>query len=447
MRALKDSGIEWIGQIPQAWSVGKTIFGLEMPITDGPHETPQLYSEGIPFVSAEAVSTGNGRINFENIRGYISQEYYEECCKKYIPQKEDIYMIKSGATTGKIAIVDTDDVFTIWSPLAVFRCNKERCISRYLFYTLQSDYYQKQVESKWSFGTQQNIGMRTLERLLICYPSLPEQERIAEYLDRKCAEIDALIAAKEKTNALLKERRQGIIYEAVTKGLNPDAPMKDSGIEWIGQIPEDWDVFPVKYLLDKNHPYPIGDGDHGMIKADDYLSEGIPYIRVLNLTWGDGLNLETLVYISEEMNNRIKNSELRPNDILIAKTGATIGKTAIVPESLPRSNTTSHVGKITISNDHNPKFFYYVMTSSVIQTQIQILSSMQSTRPELGIDGLRNLLTVVPPVEKQRDIATYLDYQCAELNSVIATNTSMIEKLKEYRQSIIYEAVTGKIEI
>jgi type I restriction enzyme S subunit len=223
--------------------------------------------------------------------------------------------------------------------------------------------------------------------------------------------------------------------------------MKGSGIEWIGQIPTDWDVCPVKYLLDKDHPYPIGDGDHGMIKADDYLSEGIPYIRVLNLTWGDGLNLETLVYISEEMNNRIKNSELKPNDILIAKTGATIGKTAIVPASLPRSNTTSHVGKITISSDHDPKFFYYVMTSSIIQTQIKMLSAMQSTRPELGIDGLRNLLTVVPPVEKQREIAAYLDHQCTELNSAIATNASMIEKLKEYRQSVIYEAVTGKIEV
>ena len=222
--------------------------------------------------------------------------------------------------------------------------------------------------------------------------------------------------------------------------------MKDSGVEWIGEIPTDWDVCPVKYLLERNHLYPIGDGDHGTIKADDYLSEGIPYIRVLNLTWGDGLNLDALVYISEEMNSRIKNSELKPNDILIAKTGATIGKTAIVPASLPRSNTTSHVGKITISSEHDPKFFYYVMTSSIIQKQIKDLSAMQSTRPELGIDGLKNLLVVVPPVVKQRDISAYLDCQCAELNSAIATNTSIIDKLKEYRQSIIYEAVTGKIE-
>jgi type I restriction enzyme S subunit len=315
----------------------------------------------------------------------------------------------------------------------------------YFYYAFSS--FTEQFDLYGSGTTFKEISADAFVNFPIPYPGPETQRGISEYLRSRCSEIDALIAAKEKTNALLKERRQSIIYEAVTKGLNPDAPMKDSGIEWIGEIPTDWDVCPIKYLLDKNHPYPIGDGDHGMIKADDYLSEGIPYIRVLNLTWGDGLNLETLVYISEEMNNRIKNSELKPNDILIAKTGATIGKTAIVPASLPRSNTTSHVGKITISGDHDPKFFYYVKTSSIIQTQIKMLSAMQSTRPELGIDGLRNLLTVVPPVERQREIAEYLDHQCTELNSAITTNASVLEKLKEYRQSIIYEAVTGKIEI
>ena len=103
----------------------KTLFTLSMPITDGPHETPLLYEDGIPFVSAEAVSMGNGGINFNHIRGYISKTFYDECCKKYTPQRYDIYMIKSGATTGKVAIVETDVKFTIWSPLAVFRCNQQ----------------------------------------------------------------------------------------------------------------------------------------------------------------------------------------------------------------------------------------------------------------------------------------------------------------------------------
>ena len=213
---MKDSGVEWIGQIPEHWSVGKTIYGLEMPITDGPHETPQLYSDGVPFVSAEAVSCGNGKIDFDHIRGYISEEYYDECCKKYIPQINDIYMIKSGATTGKVAIVDTERKFTIWSPLAVFRCTESKFYYRYLFYFLQSDAYQKQVEAKWSFGTQQNIGMRTLERLIVCFPGINEQKSIAEYLDTCCSETEQMISKNEETIQKLKEYRQSIIYEAVT---------------------------------------------------------------------------------------------------------------------------------------------------------------------------------------------------------------------------------------
>ena len=414
MRTMKDSGIEWIGQIPQDW-------------------------ETIRAKYVTTITNGSDPKTEGNVPVYGSGSGCFKTCGEY---KEGPTVLLGRKGTVDIPQYITGNYWNVDTAFDVKTQGDQLDLEFYYFASTCFDYKYYTATTTLPSMTQTNYG-----NMHIPFPSIDMQQRIVAGLKEKLEGIDALIAAKEKTNALLKERRQSIIYEAVTKGLNPDAPMKDSGIEWIGWIPEDWDVFPVKYLLDKNHPYPIGDGDHGMIKADDYLSEGIPYIRVLNLTWGDGLNLETLVYISEEMNNRIKNSELRPGDILIAKTGATIGKTAIVPESLPRSNTTSHVGKITISNNHDPKFFYYVMTSSVIQTQIQVLSAMQSTRPELGIDGLRNLLAVVPPVEKQRDIAKYLDYRCAELNSAITTNADMIERLKEYRQSIIYEAVTGKIEV
>ena len=213
---LKDSGIKWIGEIPKHWEASKTLFVLSMSITDGPHTTPELFETGIPFVSAEAVSFGNGRIDFSHIRGYISEIFYQECCKKYIPQIDDIYMIKSGATTGRVAIVDADIKFTIWSPLAVFRCNKERMLPRFLFYQLQSNGYQKQIELNWSYGTQQNIGMRTLEKLILSVPPLPEQYSIADYLDKKCSEIDELISIKQQKIEKLKEYKKSLIFECVT---------------------------------------------------------------------------------------------------------------------------------------------------------------------------------------------------------------------------------------
>ncbi len=214
--SLINSGNMDIGMIPDTWSICKTLYGLAMPITDGPHVTPELLDDGIAFISAEAVSCGRGSIDFNHMRGYISEEFYNECCKKYVPQRDDIYMIKSGATTGTVSIVDTDRKFTIWSPLAVFRVNRDRLNPRYLFYFLQSKPYQQQVQLGWTFGTQQNIGMRTLEQLKICLPPLGEQAEIVEYLDNKLPQIDSLITEKESLINDLEAYKKSLIYEVVT---------------------------------------------------------------------------------------------------------------------------------------------------------------------------------------------------------------------------------------
>lgn len=434
MRKMKDSGIEWIGDIPENWNVGKTLFALSMPITDGPHETPELLEEGIPFVSAEAVSCGNGKIDFEHIRGFISQEYYEECCKKYTPQINDIYMIKSGATTGKVALVDTDEIFTIWSPLAVFRCDDKKCFYKYLFYVLQSDYYQKQVENKWSFGTQQNIGMRTLEKLLICYPPVKEQVKIANYLDNKCVEIDALIEAKEKTNALLKEQRQSIIYEAVTKGLNPNVPMKDSGIEWIGDVPETWDVKKIKYCFDlvagatpKSSNSEYWDGNIVWITPADYKTEDVFIEKGHKNITDEGMQSCATTLI--------------PENCIIFSKRAPVGLVAI--NRVPLCTNQGCISCIP-HNDISSKFYYYVM--SVFEEQFELFAS-GTTFKEISADSFANFLLPNTTFDEQVEIVNYLDKKCAELDTIIKSNRTIIEKLKEYRKSIIFEAVTGKVEV
>lgn len=214
---MKDSANKYYPQLPILWNLQKVLSILAMPITDGPHTTPELFDEGIAFVSAEAVSCGNGNIDFTHIRGYISNEFYNECCKKYIPQLDDIYMIKSGATTGKVSIVSTlIPKFTIWSPLAVLRIDKKKGCAKYLFYALQTINFQKQIALNWSYGTQQNLGMRTLEQLILPVPSLEEQQQIADYLDKKCAKIDKLVSIKEQKIDKLNEYKKSLIYEYIT---------------------------------------------------------------------------------------------------------------------------------------------------------------------------------------------------------------------------------------
>ena len=218
--------------------------------------------------------------------------------------------------------------------------------------------------------------------------------------------------------------------------------MKHSGFPWIGEIPSDWEVIPIKRVKDTTHPYPIGDGDHGSIKPDDYCDEGIPYIRVQNMTWGGSIIMDNIAYISEEVNEQNKKSELHPNDILVAKTG-TIGKTCIIPDDMPKANTTSSVGKITVGKKYSSKFIFYLLSSEVCIRQMWLKAGQKSAQPGFNIDELVDFRISVPKdISTQQHIADFLDRKCGEIDEITALQEQMIEELKAYKQSVITEAVT-----
>ena len=210
---MKDSGVEWLGEVPAHWDVLAIKHIVSTPITDGPHETPKFFDVGIPFVSAEAVSSG--RIDFEKIRAHISDIDNQRFSKKYSPKKFDIYMVKSGATTGVTAIVETDDVFNIWSPLAAIRCN-ELNYPYFVLNFMRSRNFADAIAISWSFGTQQNIGMKVIENLPITRPPLSEAIEIANSLQDKSAKFDKIILQAQAQIELMQERRTALISAAVT---------------------------------------------------------------------------------------------------------------------------------------------------------------------------------------------------------------------------------------
>jgi type I restriction enzyme S subunit len=211
---FKPSGLDWLGDIPTHWKATPLKHVVATPITDGPHTTPDFVPEGIPFVSAEAV--WGGRLHLEAIRGFISPEDHAEYSRKYAPQKGDIYVVKSGSTTGKIAINDLVQDFNIWSPLAAIRCDKKLAYSRFVFFALSSDYFQGLVQVSWSFGTQPNIGMEVLENLPVILPPIPEQAAIAAYLDKETEKLDGLVTTVEQAIERLQEYRTALITSSVT---------------------------------------------------------------------------------------------------------------------------------------------------------------------------------------------------------------------------------------
>jgi type I restriction enzyme S subunit len=209
------------------------------------------------------------------------------------------------------------------------------------------------------------------------------------------------------------------------------------------EAPVFWNKYRVKDTVDRNTYYPVGDGDHGSIKPEMYQEEGIPYIRVQNLTWHGEILTDGIVCISEEVQLLNKKSNLYPGDILIAKTGATIGKLGLIPEYIKEANTTSSVGKLTVDKTRfNPKYILYCFQSRALQDQIWLEASQKSAQPGFNIDDLIVFEFLAPDLNGQSEIVLFLDHQTAIIDQLIQQKEKLIELLKEKRQAVINEAVT-----
>ncbi len=206
---LINSNTAWIEKIPKDFFIRSLKQVVKTKITDGPHSTPEILDSGIPFLSAQSIQ-GNNTIDFAEKRGFISREDHEEFCKKCKPQRGDIFMVKSGATTGRIGLVETDEEFSIWSPLALIRANRDVVLPEYLYFFLQTKLFQDQVKLSWSYGTQQNIGMGVIENLKIILPQINEQKRIVDYLNEKTKLFNSVIGSIDKSINLLTEYSQSL---------------------------------------------------------------------------------------------------------------------------------------------------------------------------------------------------------------------------------------------
>ncbi len=426
---------QWIDQIPSHWSMSALKHVLATPMTDGPHETPVFVDEGIPFVSAEAVSSG--KIDFNKIRGFITVEDDRRFSQKYKPKLHDVYMIKSGATTGVTAIVETDQNFNIWSPLAAMRC-KESFEPYYLLNYLRSDPFQKSVQLSWTFGTQQNIGMSTLENLPVCIPPLMEQRKISSFLTYETAKIDTLIAKQEKLIELLKEKRQSVISHAVTKGLNPDVAMKDSGVEWLGQVPEHWSVSLAKYqckeITDGAHISPeLENGEHYFVSIRD-IKEGV-------------INFEDALLTSDKSYQYLVHTGCKPfaGDILFSKDG-TIGQTAITPFNTDFVVASSLIIIRPKYSKVTSEFLDLLLRSDVVQEQVESFVKGAALR-RLSIQNLLKIWGVFPPLDEQKKIVDFVQFQLDKYKVLELKAEKQVELLKERRTALISSAVTGKIDV
>lgn len=263
-------------------------------------------------------------------------------------------------------------------------------------------------------------------------PSTQEQQSIATYLDQKCSEIDELITLQEEMITKLQSYKQSVITEAVTKGLDKNVPLKDSGIEWIGEIPEHWNTYQLKRCSKFINGYAFNSNHFNKDK-------GIPVIRIGDIL-NEQISFENIVYVQE--NNELEKFIVHKNDILIAMSGATVGKIGVY-NSDDKVYINQRVGIIRTTQYNYIKRMF--STNGFID--YINLSSAGSAQPNISSDGILNFHIPVPPLNEQQTIANYLDQKCSEIDELISIKQQKIEKLKDYKKSLIFECVTGKRKV
>ncbi len=432
--AYKETNVAELGEVPAHWNVVPLKHVVETPITDGPHETPEFIDDGIPFVSAEAVSSGE--INFSKSR-FISHADHHKYSKKYKPRRNDIFMVKSGATTGVVALVSTDRDFNIWSPLAVVRCSR-LAFPRYVLQAMRSRNFQESVILNWSFGTQQNIGMSVIENLRIPLPPIPEQTQIAHFLDHETARIDALIEEQQRLIELLKEKRQAVISHAVTKGLDPTVPMKDSDVEWLGEVPAHWSVVPFGLAFG----YQEGPG----IMAVDFRDEGVPLVRISGVQ-GRWVTLQGCNYLDPaKASGKWGHFRLEHGDLIISGS-ASMGLVSEVGEEAVGAVAYTGLIRLTPKTGISDRdFIRSVVGSYQFFVQIDLLKA-GSTIQHFGPTHLSQMKVVLPPLDEQIKLASYVDKVSVQFDQLLGEAEKTNELLQERRAALISAAVTGKIDV
>ena len=408
------------------WNHVKILDMLSRPITDGPHTTPQFVQNGVPFISVDSI--WDGKIHFEKRRGYITEEFDEECCKKYKPQKNDVYMVKSGSTTGKVAFVDTDIRFNIWSPLAAMRVN-EKNSARFLFYLLQTERVQKQVKAKSSHGSQPNLGMRELEQFEVDIPPLDVQNRIVNVLDnfeKICSDLNIGLPAEIEARQKQYEYYRDKLLTFAENGNTILSRAEQSRAE---QSRAEQSRALIKLLQYVFGYVRIFLGDVGSIcmckrilKSQTNTVRGVPFYKIG--TFGK----EADAYISQETFNeyRSKYNFPKKGDVLISAAG-TIGRT-VVYDGKPAYFQDSNI--VWIDNDES------IVLNSYLRYCYELKpwkASEGGTIPRLYNDNIAKAVIAVPAIEEQKRVVSILDRFDAICNDLTGGLPAEIEaRRKQY---------------
>ena len=420
MREMKDSGVEWIGEIPADWELSKIGAVYEErneKVSDVDFQPLSVTKQGVVPQLETAAKTNDG----EN--------------RKLI-RKNDFVINSRSDRRGSCGISEYDGSCSLIN--TVLKPRRNMCNAYYSF-VFRSERFADEFY-RWGNGIVDDLWSTkwsNMKRIYIPAPSLQEQHRIADYLDRKCSQIDAIIARQQEVIEKLKAYKLSVITEVVTKGLNPDVPMKDSGIEWIGEIPEHWKIGKLCFFTVR-----IGDGLHGTPEFDDkgeyYFINGnnlgATYITIKENTKTVGLSEYNKYFIA-----------LDENTLLISLNGTIGSVSQYHGEQIILGKSAGYI-ILDSRRDLTLDYLRFYLQSKSVKTLFE-LSFAGTTINNLSLETLRNLPVCIMTSEEQLQISKILDKKCLEIESTIQKKQMLIECLAAYKKSLIYEVVTGKKEV
>ena len=411
-RKMKDSGIEWIGEIPEGWEVVPVKRLCTM------QAGKNLTSEQIAPEGTYPVYGGNG------IRGFFSD---------YNCDGQFLTVGRQGALCGNVHKINGK----VWATEhAVITTPSSYTILDFLYYLLIGMDLNQYVSST---AAQPGLAVGTLLNLKTCYPcSTLEQTQISNYLNAKCSEIDIMLTKTRSSIEEYKKLKQAVITQAVTKGVRGEREMKDSGVEWIGKIPREFDPVQLKFFCKL-----ITDGTHF---SPTTVENGWPYITAGDVH-GIGLDYNSAKRISEEDFQLLVTQGCQPlkGDVLLVKDGATTGRVGFVDSDTP-CVILSSVAMLRPADNTDGHYLMYLLASDFLQKQI-LVSMAGSAMPRTTLTKLTKYIGLLPPLHEQKEIANYLDAKCAEIDGLIAKKEQLVKELESYKKSLIYEVVTGKREV
>lgn len=419
----KDSGIAWIGEIPEHWELrkGKNLFKLRN-------------SKGNNNAILLAATQKYGMIPQSQVEGVVQVKQNTDLNTFKTVHKND-YVISLRSFQGGFEMSEYEGVC---SPAYQVFYSTKPCCNYFFKYMFKSYGFVSQINA-FTLGIREgkNIQYEDFSLMKLPLPTIQEQQSIATYLDQKCSEIDELITLQEEMITKLQSYKQSVITEAVTKGLDKNVPLKDSGIEWIGEIPEHWICTVFKKFLSEPMQYGANE------PAEECNYNDPRYIRITDIKDDGTLRDDTFKSLPLE---KAKEYMLTKGDLLFARSGATVGKTFLYKEDYAACFAGYLIKARCNKNELLPNFIFYYTLSNAYQNWKNSIF-IQSTIQNIGADKYSVMPIIAPPLSEQQSIANYLDQKCSEIDELISIKQQKIEKLKDYKKSLIFECVTGKRKV